>query len=119
GMWLKPDCAHRVIEQFGLRRTAFVLANSIQQKEYDGRFSIENKGWANSLCIPSDKINNRDFNADFVVESHPAVLDGFVNQCRGDYRDFGMSVQKQGDGDGGEHDFREQSQEPQFGGQSM
>ena len=43
GMHLKNDSVQSVIEQFGYKRTAFVLANSIQEKEYDGRFSIGNK----------------------------------------------------------------------------
>ena len=105
GMHLKNDSVQSVIEQFGYKRTAFVLANSIQEKEYDGRFSIGNKKWANSLYIPTDKINNRDFNGDFAVDSHPAVLDGFVSQYCKAYQALGLFDYTHCVGDKHEQDF--------------
>lgn len=86
GMHLAVDCAKSVIEQFGYHRTAYVLANSLQQKEYDGRFSHGNHDWSKHTYIPSDK----EHNADFAVDSHPAVLDGFVNQFRRVYQELGV-----------------------------
>ena len=105
GMHLKNDSVQSVIEQFGYKRTAFVLANSIQEKEYDGRFSIGNKKWANSLYIPTDKINDRDFNGDFAVDSHPAVLDGFVSQYCKAYQALGLFDYTHCVGDKHEQDF--------------
>lgn len=75
GMTLSNNCAHNIIVEYGFKRTGWVLANTIQKKKHDGRFSIRNKEWAASNYIP---LCNR--NSECVVESHPAVLDGFVDQ---------------------------------------
>ena len=90
GMHLDKGCAERVIDQFGYHRVAYVLANSIQQKDWDGRFSRGNKEWAQQTYIPPDKDAYSDRNAYFAVDSHPAVLDGFVNQYRRAYQALGM-----------------------------
>ena len=56
GLRLGKNTAEQVISQFGYDRVNFVLANSVQQKSYDGRFSHDNKAWANSFFILPDKI---------------------------------------------------------------
>lgn len=86
GMHLSADCAKSIIGQFGYHRTAYVLANSLKTKEYDGRFSHGNHDWAKRTYIPSD----REHSAAFAVDSHPAVLDGFVNQFRRAYQSLGV-----------------------------
>lgn len=86
GMHLSSDCAEGVIAAFGYHRTAYVLAGSLQQKDYDGRFSHGNHDWAKRTYIPSD----REHSAAFTVDSHPAVLDGFVNQFRRAYQSLGV-----------------------------
>lgn len=55
-----------------------MLANTLHELKWDGRFGLANKQWAERACIPKD-INH---NSDFVVRSHPAVLDGFVGLYR-------------------------------------
>ena len=77
GMHLDRDCARSVIDKFGFKRVGWVLSATLQQKQYDGRFSPQNKTWAASTFIPPS-----DRNYEFAVESHPAVLDGFVNAFR-------------------------------------
>lgn len=77
GMYLDKACARNVIDNYGFKRVGWVLSNTLQQKKDDGRFSPHNKAWAASTFIPKS-----DRNYDFTVESHPAVLDGFVNQFR-------------------------------------
>ena len=77
GMHLDRDCAKGVIEDYGFKRVGWVLANTIQLKSDDGRFSLCNKEWAGRTFIPPS-----DRNHDFVVGSHPAVLDGFVTEFR-------------------------------------
>ena len=57
---------------------AMVLANTLHELKWDGRFSYANKHWAEKIYIPTD-LNH---NSDFVVRSHPAVLDGFVSFYR-------------------------------------
>lgn len=78
GMHLKEDCAKRVIDHYGYKRTAFVLANTLQELSYDGRYHPTNKQWSQSIYIPPDG----DHRYAFMVGSHPAVLDGFVTQYR-------------------------------------
>lgn len=86
GMRLNQDCAKAITLQFGYHRTSYVLANSLQQKEHDGRFSRGNQDWAKQTYIPPDQ----DRNFEFAVDSHPAVLDGFVNQYRRAFQALGM-----------------------------
>ena len=90
GMRLKKDCAESVIAKFGYHRVAYILANSLQQKDYDGRFSHVNKEWAQQTYIPPDKDSYSNRNLHFAVDSHPAVLDGFVNQYRRAYQSLGL-----------------------------
>ena len=90
GMYLKSDCAESVLNQFGYHRVSYVLANSLQCKDYDGRFSRGNHDWAKQTYIPPDKDSYSNRNLDFAVDSHPAVLDGFVNQYRRAYQALGL-----------------------------
>ena len=77
GYTLPRDTAKAVIEQFGKERVEMVLANTIMHNSQDGRFSVNNKEWAKSL-VPYANWDTRDY----IVTSHPAVLDGFTNQAR-------------------------------------
>lgn len=90
GMHLNGDCAESVINQFGYHRVSYVLANSLQCKAYDGRFSRGNHDWAKQTYIPPDKDSYSNRNLDFAVDSHPAVLDGFVSQYRRVYQALGL-----------------------------
>jgi len=86
GLRLEKNTAEQVISQFGYDRVNFVLANSVQQKSHDGRFSRDNKEWAKLFFILPDKIQGFDKRLEFAVDSHPAVLDGFINQARRAYQ---------------------------------
>ena len=77
GYTLPRDTAEGVIRQYGKERVEIVLANTITHLSHDGRFSPNNKEWAKSL-VPSADWQTRDY----IVTSHPAVLDGFTNQAR-------------------------------------
>ena len=78
GMHLDKNCITPVLEEYGYKRTAWVLANTLHELKWDGRFGHGNKQWAEKIYIPTD-LNH---NSDFVVRSHPAVLDGFVTFYR-------------------------------------
>ena len=78
GMNLQIDCLKAVLDEYGFKRTAWVLANTLHELKWDGRFSYANKHWAEKIYIPTD-LNH---NSDFVARSHPAVLDGFVSSYR-------------------------------------
>ena len=76
----------QVIEQFGYTRTLYVLANTVQQKDWDGRFSPANKTWAKTVDIPPNPDGfGGERNLDFVVDSHPGLVDLFLTQVRQDY----------------------------------
>ena len=60
----------------------FVLANTVQHKDWDGRFSRENKVWAAAFLIEPDVVIGMDRRVQFIVNSHPAVLDGFIRMAR-------------------------------------
>lgn len=77
GYRLPKDTAEAVIQEYGFERVSYVLANSVMHKRQDGRFSPENKEWAKAI-EPYAMVKN----ADMVVDSHPAVLNGFINQTR-------------------------------------
>lgn len=77
GMYLDPGCAERVVEQFGFERVQYVLAVTLHEKDYDGRFSQSNKAWGAQTSVSE---NSRNYQ--FVVQSHPAVTDGFISQFR-------------------------------------
>ena len=78
GMYLNEDCLAPVLTAYGYKRTAWVLANTLHELKWDGRFSPANKQWAERRYIPQDERHN----AAITVRSHPAVLDGFVSLYR-------------------------------------
>ena len=77
GYRLPKDTAEGVIQEYGSERVSYVLANSVMHKRQDGRFSTENKEWAKAI-EPYAMVKNEDM----VVDSPPAVLNGFINQTR-------------------------------------
>ena len=88
GAHLDGDCLAKVIQEFGYKRTAWVLANTIQQLEWGGQYSSENKEWASRIYIPPDKSHNLNF----VVPIRSAVLNGVVDQYRAAYQALGSSA---------------------------
>ena len=82
GMHLKHDIVKPLAEQYGSERIAFVLANTLKQESWDGRFSRDNKAWASEFSIPENIVRGTDMNRELIVSSHPAVLDGFIDMFR-------------------------------------
>lgn len=83
GMRLGDNAVSLVLEQFGPERVSWVLANTVMMKEYDGRFSPSNRQWANSVGVVMDRGSAGSvYNDDYVVDSHPAVLDGYISLAR-------------------------------------
>ena len=83
---LDKDAVPQVIEQFGYTRTLYVLANTVQQKTWDERFSPANKTWARTVDIPPNPDGfGGERNLDFVVDSHSGLVDLFLSQARQDY----------------------------------
>ena len=85
GFRLNKRAAEEILEKYGPERVSTVLAATIQVKEWDGRFSSTNKDWAFTFDFP-DAQNDLGFDRrdSYAVTTHPAVLDGFINQVRQD-----------------------------------
>ncbi len=83
GMHLNEYVHKGVIEKFGVDRVEHVLGATVRYKNWDGRFSRNNKSWAKSLpSVKDPDVTGVDRSWEYVVESHPAVLDGFINLAR-------------------------------------
>ena len=82
---LDPAAVKQVVEQFGAERTAYVLANTVQQKDWDKRFSTSNRQWANTIpVIPNPDGFRGDLNDSFVVQSHSVKTALFITLARED-----------------------------------
>lgn len=76
----------QVTEQFGYDRMLYVLANTVQQKEWDGRFSRANKAWAGTVeVLPNPDSFGSDRNLEFAVDSHPGLTDLFLTLAKREY----------------------------------
>ena len=83
GRRLAKGTADKVMQKFGTERVMYVLANTIQQKGWDGRFHPYNKDWARTVDIPPNPDSfGFERNCEFVVDSHAGLTDLFVSQAR-------------------------------------
>ena len=71
-----------VLEQFGPERVQFILANTIQHKDGDGRISRDNKAWAKTIPMPEDNDTSRHSAYLVVDEVNPGLTDLFIKQAR-------------------------------------
>ena len=55
---------------------------TLQLRGWDGRFSRDNKAWAEHFFIPGDPATGGEHRFLFQCESHPTVLDGFISLTR-------------------------------------
>lgn len=70
--------AAQVMVQFPVERIRYVLAATVQQKDWDGRISDDNKAWAKNIPVADEQ--NRYY---FVVDQcHPGLTDLFVKRFR-------------------------------------
>ena len=81
---LNMACLKEVTDRFGLDRTAHVVANTIRDKDWDGRISDENKVWAKSVDILPDKSAwGGDHTREFIIsQTHPGLINLFANHVR-------------------------------------
>ena len=76
--------AREVIDEFGKERVMTVLAITIRDKLYDGRFSSANKAWAQAFPIEPDIDSwggNRNLTL-VVRQTHPGLLNLFCDQAK-------------------------------------
>ena len=81
---LDGSCVQEVVDRFGAERVSFVLANTIQHKDWDGRISPENKEWAKSELVPNDfdawgGKKTLEYSCN---QAHPGLINLFVNRFR-------------------------------------
>ncbi|MFA0814548.1 MAG: DUF3849 domain-containing protein [Anaerofustis sp.] len=84
---LGKEAVKQVADQFGYERIFFVLANTVQRKDFDGRISYDNKDWAKTIHVFEDKnYFGEDRRSSFEVDSvNPGLTDIFINQARREY----------------------------------
>ena len=84
---LGSACVQQVLQQFDYGRIFYVLANTVRQKDYDGRISRDNKAWAQTIPVCEDKGGfGYDRNVYFVVDrSHTGLMDLFLTRARREY----------------------------------
>ena len=84
---LGKEGVKQVSDQFGYERMFYVLANTAQRKDFDGRISRDNKDWAKTIPVFEDKdYFGDDRRSSFEVDScNPGLTDIFINQARREY----------------------------------
>ena len=76
------SAVQEILEEFGVERMNFILANTIQHKDADGRISRDNKAWAKTIPMPEDSATSQQC-ADLVVDRvNPGLVDLFTRQAR-------------------------------------
>lgn len=78
------EAVQQVFSQFGADRTLYVLAATVQAKDSDGRFSLQNKQWAKAFPVVEDIDSwGRNRTTEFVVDAaHPGLVDLFLNRAK-------------------------------------
>lgn len=80
---LHKEAVTQVAEQFGYERPLYLLAITIRQKDWDGRFSDDNKAWAKSVPVTENPDAwGTDRNCYLAVNSHSGLVDLFAKQLR-------------------------------------
>lgn len=88
---LSEDCIKPILERFGFNRVNWVLATTIQHGEHDGRYSQENKRWANRFYIPKESATVQH---NSTVNAHPGLVDIFTNLARKEWEALGLYDEK-------------------------
>ena len=80
GWNVSQDAAKNILEQFGSERVAYVLANTVQHRKSDKRFSQKTRDWAKTIpmYLPEEQ------RPDCVLESHSVKIDSFIDLARKD-----------------------------------
>ena len=89
GLRLDTSSVKDIIKQFGAERVEYVLANTVQQKDWDGRFSHDNKAWAKGISVCPE--NRAAFS---VGRPHPGLTDMFVSAARKEFREAEKTAEK-------------------------
>ena len=78
GNILPDEIIKTACEEFGIDRVGWVLANTVNENDYDGRYRPDTKKWARTtFYIPNDI-----HNCEFELRTHPELVNGMVGQYR-------------------------------------
>lgn len=69
----------QVEARFGRDRIEYVLAATVQSKDWDGRFSRDNKEWAKSVVVAERSYEYT------VNQAHPILVDALVTRARKEF----------------------------------
>ena len=81
------EAVKQVVDAFGYDRTLYILALTVRHMDWDARFSHSNKEWAKTIPVPDDKDTwGNDCTVHYIVsQSHPGLVNLFINQARHDF----------------------------------
>ena len=78
GMHLKEGFERELMERYGRERVEYLLATTVKENAWDGRYSRENREWADSIPV-SESESER---IACCLHSHPVVIDGLIQRIR-------------------------------------
>ena len=97
GLHIKGEIPQKTLAEFGFDRTRWVLANHIQHYDYDGRFSPQNKAWADGIYISRPDESDlkkdphlRDRNTELLLNSHNTLVNYLAGQVQQRYADLNL-----------------------------
>ena len=84
---LPHDIIVDACKEFGINRVGWVLATTVTENDYDGRYGEENKQWARTaFYLPKEERC-----CEYELRSHPVLIDGFAGYYRNYlYKDLGI-----------------------------
>lgn len=86
GFHVDKGYASKVIAEFGYQRTMCVLASTIHHLKHDGRFSPENKKWAEQTLGYMDRVQTKDY----ICNTHAGLVDILARNVRQEYDKLGL-----------------------------
>lgn len=112
------EAVQQVFGQFGADRTLYVLAATVQEKNSDGRFSLQNKQWAKTFPVVEDIDSwGKNRNLAFVVDAaHPGLVDLFLDRARREQAQEQDKGKKKPERSGGRQSIKEQLSMPSVPG---
>lgn len=78
------EVTRQISDEFGIERMVYVLANTVREKDHDGRISQANKEWAKTIPVSQEQDAwGQSRNCYFVVDqAHTGLVDLLVTHVR-------------------------------------
>ena len=83
GSNLPVEIVKDACKEFGIDRVGWVLANTVLENDYDGRYRPDTKQWARTAFYIPDENSN----SEFVLRTHPELINGMVVHYRSYLKD--------------------------------